>query len=108
MTEAVVELVKAGMGVSVLARWAIEPHLAAGTLLERPLGREGYHRQWSAAMLRSAAMPPYLAEFVRLLAEHPLPIAMRGGAKRGKRKARRGLAALEHVTLDWQAPRCAR
>ena len=33
LTEAVVEAVKAGLGLSVLARWTVEPYLAAGDLL---------------------------------------------------------------------------
>ena len=31
-TGAIVELVKAGLGVAVLARWAVEPFVKAGTL----------------------------------------------------------------------------
>lgn len=66
LTEAVVELVKAGLGVSVLARWAVAPHLAAGTLAAVPLTVAGYHRRWSAAT-RAGAAPAYVSDFLASL-----------------------------------------
>lgn len=55
MTDAIVELVAAGFGVSILARWAIAPALAAGRLEEVRVGRGGLHLDWAA--LRRAADP---------------------------------------------------
>jgi LysR family transcriptional regulator for metE and metH len=48
--DAIVELVKAGFGVSILTRWAMAPHLAAGTLACRPLGPEGIALEWRAVL----------------------------------------------------------
>jgi len=69
LTEAAIELVRAGMGVSVLSRWAVAPQLAAGTLVARPLTARGLRRQWKAVMLRTARTPAYLDDFVALLAK---------------------------------------
>src|SRR5262249_40527999 len=55
LSEAMVELVKAGLGVAAMARWSIEPHLRAGTLRTARLTRRGYRRRWGAAMLREVA-----------------------------------------------------
>ena len=70
LTEAIIEMVKAGLGISVMARWAVAPHLEAGTLRALPLTARGLHRQWSAAMIRHKATPPYLRKFVELIASH--------------------------------------
>jgi LysR family transcriptional regulator for metE and metH len=71
LTEATVEFIKAGFGVSVLARWAVDPHLKSGALRAVPLTRRGYKRRWSAAMLKGLAHVPYVKAFVDLVACHP-------------------------------------
>ncbi|HEY7509140.1 MAG TPA: LysR substrate-binding domain-containing protein [Vicinamibacteria bacterium] len=77
LTEAIVEMVKAGLGVSVLARWSVAPHLAAGTLRAARLGRRGLRRRWTAATLRAAPRPEWLDAFVSLLARAAQPSADR-------------------------------
>ena len=64
-------MVKAGLGFSFLARWAVEPHLRAGTLRAIRYTRRGYRRTWSAATLKDMARVPYVREFIDLLADHP-------------------------------------
>lgn len=68
LTEAAIELVRAGMGVSVLSRWAVAPQLANGTLVARPLTARGLRRQWKAVTLRAARSTRYIEDFVELLA----------------------------------------
>jgi LysR family transcriptional regulator for metE and metH len=72
LTEAIIEMVKAGLGVGVMARWAVKQHVDAGTLRALSLTARGFHRQWSAAMIRHKATPPYLMKFVELLAANPM------------------------------------
>jgi len=55
-----------------MARWAVTPHIDSGSLRALPLTAKGFHRQWSAAMIRHRAMPPYLIRFVELLAANPM------------------------------------
>ncbi|HSR68340.1 MAG TPA: LysR family transcriptional regulator [Acidobacteriota bacterium] len=53
LTEAVVEAVRAGLGITVLAGWVLSPKLEGGHLRAIRLGRGGIYRTWSAAVLRS-------------------------------------------------------
>ena len=78
LTEAIVELVKAGLGISVMARWAVAPHVASGALRALPLTRKGYTRKWTAARLRARSTPAYLTAFEDLLAGNPLHTARQG------------------------------
>jgi LysR family transcriptional regulator for metE and metH len=56
-TEAVVESVKAGLGVSVIARWAVAHEIASGELVAVRVGQNGLRRSWYAATLRSRQDP---------------------------------------------------
>lgn len=71
LTEAIIELVKAGMGVAVLARWAVDPYVKAGALRAVPLTRQGFTRTWSAATLKDMVRMPYVRDFIDLVAKHP-------------------------------------
>jgi LysR family transcriptional regulator for metE and metH len=69
LTEAIIEMVKGGLGVAALARWAVAPQLASGAVIGKPLTANGLYRTWSAAQLRDQRAPAYLQEFIQLLAE---------------------------------------
>jgi len=81
LTEAIVEMAKAGLGVALLARWAVEPQIRAGVLRAVPYTRRGYRRTWSAAALKDMARVPYVREFIELLADHP-PFQQNGKARK--------------------------
>jgi len=70
LTEAIIELVKAGLGISVIARWAVEPIVKSGALVARPLTARGLHRRWSAVMPKDLAKTDFVREFVDLLKEY--------------------------------------
>lgn len=79
LTEGIVEMVKAGLGVSFLAEWAVQPELRRGSLAAVRLGRSGFKRTWSAITLaESEADSPILDSFIDHLAA-----ALQAG--RGKR-----------------------
>lgn len=67
LTEAILEMAKAGLGVGVLSAWAVAPHVAAGTLVAIPLSRARFGRTWSAAMLKRTARAPHVRDFVDIL-----------------------------------------
>jgi len=44
--EAVIDLVRASYGVALFSKWAIEPELADGTLVSRPISEDGIFLDW--------------------------------------------------------------
>src|SRR4029077_4099402 len=82
LTEAILELVKGGAGIAVLARWAVAPHLKTGELKAVRLTRHGLERRWRAAMLRQRPVPLHLREFAGLLAAGAPLLSPRGGRGR--------------------------
>lgn len=68
LTEAITELVKANLGVSALARWAVQPLLDSGALVALPIPARGLERRWSAVMFKHLADADYVAAFIELLA----------------------------------------
>jgi LysR family transcriptional regulator, regulator for metE and metH len=73
LTEAILEMVKAGMGVAVMARWVIAPALESGAVRALRITRRGVIRRWAAATLRDRPEPRWRADFVALLRERALP-----------------------------------
>jgi LysR family transcriptional regulator for metE and metH len=76
LTEAILELASAGMGIGLLARWAAAPWVKNNRLAARPLANGGYRRQWRAVTLASSPRPAYLEEFITLLRKFPEPRAL--------------------------------
>src|SRR4051794_39710985 len=73
LTEAMIELARAGVGVGVLPRWSAHRAIANGTVAALSIGRRGVRRQWTAATLKAQAEPAYLRAFVDLIADRAGP-----------------------------------
>ena len=67
LTEAIIEMASAGMGIGFLARWAVAPRLKSGDLVARPLSKAGYQRHWEAATLQKQQVPYHVSQFLKLL-----------------------------------------
>jgi DNA-binding transcriptional LysR family regulator len=57
----------------VLPRWSAERAIASKVVVPVSIGRRGVRRQWSAATLRARQNPPYLTDFIDLIAERAAP-----------------------------------
>jgi|SRR6266850_1127774 len=71
LTEALIELVKAGVGIAVMANWASRPHVAAGGVKAVRLTANGIYRGWSAAILRGESKTPHMEHFLSLISTAP-------------------------------------
>lgn len=72
--EAIVELLGAGLGISVLPDWFIEPHIAEKNLHCCPLTARGITLQWKAALLKTEKPPAFQREFIQLIQKQSIPI----------------------------------
>ena len=67
VTEAIVEMVKAGLGVNVMAKWIVEPYLSTNEISLIPVTKRGIHRTWNAITMKQENPPQYLVNFVKHL-----------------------------------------
>ncbi len=68
-TGAIAEMVAAGLGISILSRWAVTPWLNAGSVVAVPCGRDGLALSWVAVMRSGTPERGVEASVARLLAE---------------------------------------
>jgi LysR family transcriptional regulator, regulator for metE and metH len=86
LTEAILEMVKARLGISVMQTWAIEPALRAGDVRAIPITAAGIRRPWQAATLKAAGSIAYVDAFIDLLARRALPAQRRPLSKRRRNR----------------------
>lgn len=70
LTEAILEWCSAGLGVTVMARWAAQRWVDLGDIVVRPLDVEWSNRYWNAVTLKQD-LPTYMSDFISMLKEHP-------------------------------------
>jgi LysR family transcriptional regulator for metE and metH len=86
LTEAITEMVRAGLGLALLPRWAVQPLADRGLIAARPLTAKGLQRRWNAVTPKTLAGADYVRGFIDLLIELA-PTAKRGQSPQ-KRKRR--------------------
>jgi LysR family transcriptional regulator for metE and metH len=70
LTEAIIELVAAGLGVAVLAKWAVLPAVRSGAVQTVRLGKKGFTRTWFTAVRSGDVTPAYQFDLIELLRRH--------------------------------------
>jgi len=94
LTEAITELVKAGLGIAILAGWAVRPLVESKALVARPLTARGLQRRWSAVMPKDLAKVDDISAFVDLMAKNapsaglPLPCPPEAATRRRRKRDR--------------------
>lgn len=67
LTEAILEMVRSGLGVAVLAHWAAAPYVERGQVRAVRITRTGLRRQWFLAVRASAAHTPTVRHLIDAL-----------------------------------------
>jgi LysR family transcriptional regulator for metE and metH len=95
LTEAILAMVRARLGISVLQTWSVEPAIRAGDVRAVPITPGGIQRRWSAATLRAAPPSSYVDAFVELVATRAMPArhAPRARGRAGRRPSVRRATA---------------
>jgi LysR family transcriptional regulator for metE and metH len=91
LTEAILEMVKSGLGIGVLARWVALPALREKTLMARRVTSRGLSRTWGAAWMRRKAAVPHLDDFVDRLARQSLTTLRKVTGVRGREASAAGV-----------------
>jgi LysR family transcriptional regulator for metE and metH len=73
LTEAMIEMARAGLGVAVLPRWSAQPVISTRSVVPLSITRRGIRRYWTAATLKTTTTPPWLDDFIDLIAERAMP-----------------------------------
>jgi LysR family transcriptional regulator for metE and metH len=93
LTEAIIELVKAGLGMATLAGWAVDRYVKDGTLAAVPLTKRGYVRQWYGVTLAAAANASHMKAFIALIATGPMILTRPAAARRALKSMRGSVSA---------------
>lgn len=70
LTEATIELIRANMGIAVMAKWAIKPWLESGLVSAKRINRKGLYRKHYAARLQGMQLPDYFDHFIEFMKQH--------------------------------------
>lgn len=70
LTEAVLEMINEGLGITVMANWLIKPYIDPTKIKLVKLGKLGLKRKWYIATLKNELQSKPLIRFVQLLKEN--------------------------------------
>ena len=78
---AIKELVKLGLGVTILAPWVAQTELSDKSLVALPLGRSKLKRKWGTFRCKDQPMGWAAETFIKLCQTSTLQFAARNGLK---------------------------
>jgi DNA-binding transcriptional LysR family regulator len=73
ITDAALEMVKCGIGITTLPAWILNHYLHHHPVVGVPITRGGMNISWHAAMLKDAERPAYFDVFVNKMHDYARP-----------------------------------
>ena len=86
LTEAIIEMVKAGLGATVLPAWTAANYLGDGNLVARRMTSRGLFRHWYAVTRKRPDNPKVVADLIALVAKQMALKKSARGTSRSKRR----------------------
>ena len=75
LTEAILAMVRAGLGVTVASRWAVSDELRSGRTIGLRIGPDGFYREWRAAVRSShRGLTEAMSDFIALVSGSAAPV----------------------------------
>jgi LysR family transcriptional regulator for metE and metH len=71
-SQAMIEMVAAGFGLSIVPRWAVKEILEFNRLAALPITRKGIDVTWHAVVLKNETLSVFQKEFIRLVSRMPV------------------------------------
>ena len=65
--QAIIEMVSAGFGISVVPGWAVKSALKASQICAVPITRKGLPLTWNATFIKNNAAPVFQKEFIKII-----------------------------------------
>lgn len=90
LSEAILAMVRAELGVTVMARWAVVHDLRSSSLVIRPLGPKGVIRQWYAITPKGISNRKFVTDFVELVRAKATPARLESVDPKRQRGGRGG------------------
>ncbi len=72
LTEAIVEMVRANLGITVMAKWAVAPYLKSGNLSITPVADNLLERTWYALTMKDRNQLGFVKAFIDSLLSNPI------------------------------------
>lgn len=70
LTEAIIEMARAGIGVAALAEWAVQPYAESGRIATKRITRKGWSRTWNAITWPEREAGAHVMAFVDQVSAH--------------------------------------
>lgn len=76
LTEGIIQLVKSGLGIGIMADWLAAPHVASGELVAASLDIPILKRSWRAALRPESLKAPHIKAFVDAIRTKVVPASV--------------------------------
>lgn len=75
-TEGIIQLIKSGLGIGIMADWIAAPHVDSGELVAKSLNMANLRRTWRAAVRPESLEQPHIKAFIDIIRGQVVPASV--------------------------------